>query len=507
MLESAALASDLFDAAPRRHDAVSHAYAQGLDATRRLSRDEQKRLGQFMTPAPIARRMAARALRGWRGRCLRILDPAAGSGVLAAAAVEAALALPEPPLRIALAMHEIDERLEARLDRLGAELTALARSRDVTLDYRIALDDFLLCDLARAGVPCVDLVVANPPYFKLRKNDPRARTHGCAVHGQPNIYALFMAACASLVRPGGRWAFITPRSWTSGDYFAAMRRHLFARLDLVALHVFDSRTAHFADDEVLQEALVSWAQAGAGVADVECTLSEGSDDLDDARTVHAARTSVIGNGASMSVSLPFADAGIERWRGRLSDHGWAVRTGPVVAFRARRWLGPEPGANTVPLLWMQHVRRAGPQWPLQRKLEHLRRCDETEWMLVPNRPMVLMRRFSPKEELRRITACAWLHDLPHAAIGLENHLNYIAAAAGSMSADEACGLAAYLGSEPVDIWLRQNCGHTQVNATDLRRLPIPGRDALHTLGREVGRDADLGAVDAAVRALTADHAG
>jgi adenine-specific DNA-methyltransferase len=35
-----------------------------------------------------------------------------------------------------------------------------------------------------------DLVIANPPYFKIPKSDPRAQAAAAIVHGQPNIYAL-----------------------------------------------------------------------------------------------------------------------------------------------------------------------------------------------------------------------------------------------------------------------------------------------------------------------------
>ena len=49
----------------------------------------------------------------------------------------------------------------------------------------------------------------------------------------------------------------------------------------------------------------------------------------------------------------------------------------------------------------------------------------------------------------------------------------------------AQGLAAYLNSTVVDEHFRRFSGHTQVNATDLRHLPYPSRDALEQLGHWV----------------------
>jgi adenine-specific DNA-methyltransferase len=47
----------------------------------------------------------------------------------------------------------------------------------------------------------------------------------------------------------------------------------------------------------------------------------------------------------------------------------------------------------------------------------------------------------------------------------------------------ARGLATYLNSTMVDAYFRRFSGHTQVNATDLRRMRYPSREMLIQLGR------------------------
>src|SRR5277367_3586652 len=76
------------------------------------------------------------------------------------------------------------------------------------------------------------------------------------VHGQPNIYALFMAVTASLLRNGGEFLFITPRSFASGPYFRLFREKFFAAVRPVGVHVFGSRREAFGRDEVLQESII-----------------------------------------------------------------------------------------------------------------------------------------------------------------------------------------------------------------------------------------------------------
>src|SRR6185369_8577199 len=96
-------------------DSSQHAYVNGIAATRALSKSEQKALGQYMTPPAIARFMARRAVRGLSSSAVRILEPAAGSGVLAVAAVEALSELSDFPKRVELLLFEVDRRLIAGL--------------------------------------------------------------------------------------------------------------------------------------------------------------------------------------------------------------------------------------------------------------------------------------------------------------------------------------------------------------------------------------------------------
>ena len=49
----------------------------------------------------------------------------------------------------------------------------------------------------------------------------------------------------------------------------------------------------------------------------------------------------------------------------------------------------------------------------------------------------------------------------------------------------AAGLFAFLNSTVVDQYFRRFSGHTQVNATDLRKLAYPDRNTLQAMGAEM----------------------
>ncbi len=479
---------------------VDFAYTSGISA-KTARRREQKALGQFMTPPSVARFMAQRCLPPEDLDAVRILDPSAGAGILTAAVVECLLDRPIPPGEIRVVLYEIDERFVQVLRNLVGRMRRAAASRRVLLTASVRTGDFLLSPVAATGRPFADVIIANPPYFKLNASDPRAVAHSYAVYGQPNIYGLFMAVCAGLLNPNGRWCFITPRSWTNGLYFAAVRRHLFRRLHVDSMHVFESRKDHFTDDEILQEAMITWATAKTEAnEEVVVSSSEGSRDLSKARLLRVPFCQVIGQDVERTITLPTRTitAGA-KWSYRLSSFGLKVSTGPVVAFRAREHICETVREVTVPLLWMQHIDHMSIRWPIGKKGEYVASNGDTAWMLVPNANLVVMRRFSPKEDDRRVTAAPYLAgSLPGAVLGLENHTNYIYRPGGLLSDDEAKGLAAFLNSRVVDSYIRTVVGNTQVNAGDLRKLPLPSMDLLVKIGRGLPLNPTLPEVDALV---------
>ena len=119
----------------------------------------------------------------------------------------------------------------------------------------------------------------------------------------------------------------------------------------------------------------------------------------------------------------------------------------------------------------------------QAKWNALAFSDSTRSLTVPRGDYVLVKRFSAKEERRRIVAAV----LESAAFdasyfGFENHLNFFHDHGRGMPLDLARGLGLYLNSSIVDTHFRQFSGHTQVNAADLRNMPYPSRKRLIRAG-------------------------
>jgi adenine-specific DNA-methyltransferase len=174
----------------------------------------------------------------------------------------------------------------------------------------------------------------------------------------------------------------------------------------------------------------------------------------------------------------------------LDDLGLTVSTGRVVHFRATQYLREEPGQDTVPLIWPTHFRDGRIEWPKPgKKPNALFSGKPTADLLVPNGNYVLVRRFSAKEEKRRVVAAVYEANGAD-AVGFENHLNYYHREGRGIELAVARGLAAYLNSTFVDSFFRQFNGHTQVNATDLRSIRYPESEQLKRLSPIGNSDPD-----------------
>lgn len=145
-----------------------------------------------------------------------------------------------------------------------------------------------------------------------------------------------------------------------------------------------------------------------------------------------------------------------------------------------------PGPGTVPLLYPAHFIRTGTTWPIEgtKKPNAIERNATTEKWLYPSGFYCVIRRFSAKEEKRRIVANVVDPNAFNGApvLGFENHLNVFHENKHGLPQSLAHGLAVFLNTTAVDENFRRSSGHTQVNATDLKLMKYPSRDTLMALG-------------------------
>jgi adenine-specific DNA-methyltransferase len=477
--------------------------ASRKEASLRLDPRRRAQMGQFLTPSPVAIFMAS--MFDCTKSHIRILDPGAGTGSLSAALVRAMCQRPHGPASLALTAYEVDPLLIDYLRETLDRCQATCEMRGISFQGRLVPYDFLEAgastfagDLFKRGEPeRFDCAILNPPYRKIRTESRERRLLRALGLETTNMYAGFVAVAARLLEPTGEMVAITPRSFCNGPYFEPFRRYFLRQMRFRRIHVFDTRDSAFADDKVLQENVVFHAVKSQEInPDVIVSASAGPGDVGlRMRTIQHDELVRPSDHHAFIHIVPEEDAEPTRQRikslaATLSDLGLMVSTGRVVDFRARALLRAQPGENTVPLIYSCHLEDGFVEWPNggTRKPNALALGPRTEELVIPKGYYVLTKRFSAKEERRRIVAAVYDPTRVTAAqVAFENHLNYFHARGAGLPVTVAKGLVAYLNSTVVDTYFRQFSGHTQVNASDLRSLPYPAWSALIDLGKRIGK--------------------
>jgi tRNA1(Val) A37 N6-methylase TrmN6 len=444
-------------------------------------------LGQFMTPAPVARFMASLFPPSAITTCT-LLDAGAGVGALTCAFLDRWAASDGFSFRNAqIDAYEIDPALRAHLDRMLARYISR-----LPVSYRVVPDDFIESAAMQSLAPRrYTHAILNPPYKKINSLSSHRMILRQVGIETVNLYSAFVALAVSLMKPGGQVVAIIPRSFCNGPYYRPFREYILNRAALRHIHLFASRTTAFKDDDVLQENVIMRLECAGVQSNV--TVSNSTDDSfsDLVTHEHPFDRIVLPDDPDKFIHVPTSLGynAIELSKGvrfTPDELGIGVSTGPVVDFRLIEYIREKPDKSTVPLLYPGHFSDQVTHWPKEgiKRGNAIQLNEETRRWLYPNGFYTVVRRFSSKEEQRRIMASVVRPDKFPAVdfLGFENHLNVFHEDKHGLPEALAYGLAIFLNTTAVDENFRRFNGHTQVNATDLRMMKYPDRRTLTAIG-------------------------
>lgn len=441
-------------------------------------------LGQFMTPASVAGFMASLFPSSTLPTC-RLLDAGAGLGALSCAFLDRWVAGEFGFESVEATAYEIDPDLR---DHLARHLAGYSR-----VTPRIVLGDYIKLASAKGlRNQGYTHVILNPPYRKINScSDHRLALRSVGIE-TVNLYSAFVALAIGETAPGGQIIAILPRSFCNGPYYRSFRDFILERTALCHIHLFKSRDKAFKDDAVLQENVIIRLERDGLQGPV--TISTSTDDTfsDLGTCKYPFEQIVFPDDPERFIHVPTATeqsaTGLSSIANRtLADIGVQVSTGPVVDFRVKAHLRNMPEPGCAPLIYPGHLTETGAVWPMQafKKSNAIMRNSETEKWLYPNGFYCVTRRFSSKEEKRRVRATVINPAVfnGYMMLGFENHLNVFHENKHGMPEALAHGLALFLNTTIVDEYFRRFSGHTQVNATDLKLMKYPSRAALLQLGQ------------------------
>jgi len=478
-------------------DRLGVAYASSV------SQQHKKENGQFFTPVEIAGLMAFYS--DLDGDSIRILDPGCGSAVLSCALIENLVNSNIILKTVELIAYETDAELIPVSEQSLSYLEKWGANKGIEINTKLYTEDFILhnadCfkesgDLFSKPVEQFDIVISNPPYFKLSIDDKRAKVAKVVVNGHPNIYAIFMALSAKLLKENGELIFITPRSYAAGGYFKIFREYFFKLIDLDKVHLFVSRKDTFSRDKVLQETvIIKGTKRLKPIPQVTISSSSGLKDLKTPLIKTFPKKDIIDLTSNEKILyLPTTDYDeavleiFKNWTGNLAKYNIKISTGPVVAFRARDYLRENFENGTVqlaPLFWLHNVKQMILEWPIvkPKKEQYINIEEKSMPLLIQNKNYILLRRFSSKDDKNRLIAAPYFCNFIKADfIGVENKVNYIYRPKGHLERNEVVGLCALLNSSLFDAYFRIFNGNVNVSATELKEMSLPPLDTIQEIG-------------------------
>jgi adenine-specific DNA-methyltransferase len=460
-----------------------------------LCEEKKGCLGQYMTPASVCEFMASLFPES-KEKELLLLDPGSGVGSL----TSAFLSVIEKWKKVKTVKsfnYEIDSTMIKYLKQNMLLSSERMIEKSIEFRYEILEKDFIeeaskdiseSDGLWKRQIRKYTHCIMNPPYKKILSSSRHRKLLKFAGIETVNLYSGFVSLAVSLLEENGILVAIIPRSFCNGPYYKPFREFIIKNAAIKHIHLFESRNKAFKDDGVLQENIIVMLEKNGFQDNV--TVSTSTDDsFFDLSNISVPINKIIKpDDKDFFFHIPSEKVESNKvlFKNSLSDIGLRVSTGPVVDFRVKKYLCQNIENNSVPLLYPCHFSLMKTVWPNEngKKPNAITVDCETQKWLYPRGYYTVVRRFSSKEEKRRIVASVVCPEYFEGFdfIGFENHLNVYHINKSGLPKNVAQGMAVFLNSSTIDRNFREFSGHTQVNATDLRSLKYPSLDILIKLG-------------------------
>lgn len=483
---------------------------QTADYLAAIPKAQRKQYGQFFTSKETALFMANLFLVNPDQNKVSVLDPGAGSGMLATALLERLVS--EPSIQeIELVCYENDDNviplLQSNLNWVCAHAGKKVSAQIINDNYILSQEQEYNGMLGASAQPkSFDFIIGNPPYMKVSKDAPEALAMPDVCYGAPNMYFLFASMSLFNLKAHGEMVYIIPRSWTSGAYFKSFRQKFLTQGELHHLHLFISRDKVFSAESVLQETMIlkvakaqlARDQQSANTArTITITTSNSNSDFAH-QTTFEAPYDVVVSGEERYVYLVTNQeevdslTRVQSLQNTLPSLGLKMKTGLTVGFRNKEYLRDHAEQHAVPLFYAQHIKQGLVEFPLGKEQEYL--VTDHHGLLQQNTNYLFVKRFTAKEEPRRLQCGIYLSRMhpEYKEISTDNKINFIAGL-HSLSESLIYGLYVLFNSSLYDCYYRLLNGSTQVNASEINTMPVPSLQAIESMGNDLLRQQDLSA--------------
>ncbi|MCQ9327573.1 Eco57I restriction-modification methylase domain-containing protein [Neisseria dentiae] len=464
-----------------------------LETDFKLNPKNKYELGQFMTPSIISDYMASLFTQK-ESECT-LLDCGAGIGSLSISAINQLKNITSVDL------WEIDSLMSKQL-KINME--------KIDVNYSIYKNDFIqdaVDNILLGKGNRYTHAIINPPYKKINSNSFHRKLLRKTGIETVNLYSAFLSLTIVLMKDHGEIVAIIPRSFCNGLYYKEFRKFLLKNCSIEHIHIFESRNSAFKDYGVLQENVIIKLIKNKRQGNVEISNSKDHTFSDYMVKDFEFNKIVKPDDSEIFIRIPKEFNQVENekiFSVPLSELEINVSTGSVVDFRVKEYLQYDMEGEIAPLIYPHHFIKGKLFHPQQHKKHNAIKIvpESKKWLMPKDGFYVLVKRFSSKEEKRRVVAyIVDPKEIYQSWIGFENHWNVFHINKHGLDELVAKGLACFLNSTELDQHFRSFSGHTQVNATDLRNIKFPTLETLIELGKSYKTSMNQAQIDKILRGI------
>ena len=474
---------------------------------REKSKTENVRLGRLFTKKDTARLMAELCEIPDKEK-LYILDPGAGTGILAAALIEKICKSGNSNIKeIYLTCYETNPDFLPMLRNNLERIRKKCRH-----DFKIKLisnisDKSFLIDCADSYRESLfadenlkyDIIIANPPEELLEKSSVEASVFADICTSDTDASVLFTMLSAVMLNEGGQICALLPTQIAYSAYLAKFRRKLLSLVYIERMHIFAKKAkAKYAADPT-KKSMIFKMRAGETPNAIYISSSYDDGALENVKLLPAFEQSYIIRGEDKNIVLVKNDEEaeilkyVESQPATLSSLGLKMKTGLTLESRYPDLLRDNISENVLPLISPNCIKNGRITFPLpNRKNQFI--MPRIPSLMQKNKNMLFIKRVPAKSDGRRFICGIYLaSQFPKFRyISTHNKLNYLDYEDDrEMNAAMIHGVYAVLSSMLYERYCAIISLSAQINAKDYYDLPMPSEETLCAIGAKLGFVRDL----------------
>lgn len=469
---------------------------------RSKSKSDNIRLGRLFTKKNTARLMAEMIDIVPGKTAYTVLDAGAGTGILGAAAVEYICKNAKDCKQIFLTCYENNPMflpmLEDNLERIRKKCR---HDYDVRLFVTIYDENYLVDVKNHYTVTFVgsaedkfDVIICNPPKDFAEKYSKEAEgAGGIGATKLPEAY-LFAKVASEHLEPNGQLIIMLPSTYASASQITPFRLAMAKALSLQRVHLFLARQKNTSRAvPIKKEIILSYKNCEERNF---VTISTSSDDGSAEKTVALPPCdyNFIVDSQDGSLTLPKNDEDIKivnlinEKTEKLASLGLKICTGLVIDSKCKNLLSDSEGENTVPVIHLGAMRNGGISFPAKNtKNQYI--SGGAKAHIQKNKNILLIKRVPAKSDTRFLNSAVYFASQrpQNEYISTHNKLNYVDTVneRDEISPRLAFGLFAIFNSTIYDRYISIVSKSKQINAKELRKLPLPHKYIIESIGTKL----------------------